>query len=199
MLATNLLTTSRCPFEIVYRLHPRGSFELKELKDRSKGSGYVEDFFLSMKEVHDLVRKTLQKSNQKITQRVDEKKKDLKFQVGDLVMVYLNKERLQKGIPNKLQVGRLRPRTILSKYGNNAYKVEHPKDIRMFHIFTIVDLVQYKGLVFDLDHNLKEVIQEVADMELPSTSTKKEKMIFNSRVYKKTRQKTYWEHLFKNQ
>lgn len=34
----------KSPFDVVYSLHPRGIFELRELKDGVQGSGQVEDF-----------------------------------------------------------------------------------------------------------------------------------------------------------
>ena len=116
-----------------------------------------------MKEVHDSMRKTLAMSNEKIKQRVDEKKKDLKFQVGELAMVHLNKESLEKGTLHKLQIRRLGPCKILEKYGNNAYKFEFPIDIGLSHVFNVTNLVSYKGPIQYVDHNLQEVTQEVAD------------------------------------
>lgn len=38
----------------------------------------------------------------KLKEKKDEGRRELQFQVGDLVMVYLNKARLPKGMPSKL-------------------------------------------------------------------------------------------------
>ena len=67
--------------------------------------------------------------------------KDLQFQVGDLLMVHLNKERLHKGMPYKLKMRILGLFTILATYGNNAYKVELPRALILSPIFSVVDLV----------------------------------------------------------
>ena len=65
-------------------------------------SGQVEDFVQTMKEIQERVKKTIQENTIKLKAKVDEKKKDVQFSIGDYVMVHLNKERLQKGIPTKL-------------------------------------------------------------------------------------------------
>ena len=49
-------STSNSPFEFVYGFHPRGIFELRELKDGALGSGYVEEFIQFVREVHENVR-----------------------------------------------------------------------------------------------------------------------------------------------
>ena len=70
----------------------------------------------------------------------DEGRRDLKFEVGDLVMVFLNKDRLQKGIP-----GRIGPCKVLAKYGPKYYKMELPKEISISPIFNVKELIKYKG------------------------------------------------------
>ena len=45
---------------MVYGVHPRGIIELKNMKISAKISGVVEEFSLSIKEVHDMVKKTFE-------------------------------------------------------------------------------------------------------------------------------------------
>ena len=52
-------------------------------------------------------------------------------------MVYLNKARLQKGVPTKLQMKRVGPCKILTKYGANSYKVDLPSDLSISPIFNV--------------------------------------------------------------
>lgn len=73
--------------------------ELRDLNSHDNISGHADDFVQSMKEVHDQVKQTLMEANMKLKEKKDEGKRELQFQVGDLVMVYLNKARLPKGIP----------------------------------------------------------------------------------------------------
>lgn len=82
-------TTGRSPFEVVYEFHQRGFLELRDLKGYKGINGHVDDFSQLMKEVHDQVKKTLGDTNQKLRAKRDEGRKDLQFEVGDLVMVFL--------------------------------------------------------------------------------------------------------------
>ena len=53
-------TSGKSPSEVVYGVHPRGIIELKNMKISAKISGVVEEFSLSIKEVHDMVKKTFE-------------------------------------------------------------------------------------------------------------------------------------------
>ena len=79
-------------------------------------------------------------------EKKDEGRRDLHFQVGDLVMVFLSKPRLTKGIPRKLEMRRIGPCKVLEKYGSNTYKIDLSKDMSISPIFNVKDLVPYKGL-----------------------------------------------------
>lgn len=87
-------TTGKSPFEIVYGLPPRGVLELIDLKGYEGIIGHADDFSQSMREVHEQVKKTLIEANQKLKAKRDEGRRELQFEIGDLVMVYLNKARL---------------------------------------------------------------------------------------------------------
>ena len=56
-------------------------------------------------------------------------------------MVYLNKDKLQKGIPRKLQMKRIGLCKVLEKYGSNGYKVDLPSDMSISPIFNVKDLI----------------------------------------------------------
>ena len=84
-------STRKILFEIVYGLHPRVVYELRDLNDRVKKSGYNDDFVYAMKEVHEIVRKTLAENTMKHKAKVDETRREVECNVGDLIMVHLNK------------------------------------------------------------------------------------------------------------
>jgi hypothetical protein len=46
-------TTGRSPFEVVYRMHPRGVCELRDLGDMEYWSGHAEDFTQIMNETQE--------------------------------------------------------------------------------------------------------------------------------------------------
>ena len=96
-----------------------------------------------MKEVHEQVKQNLTKNTQKIKYRVHMKERNIRYHVGDLVMVHLNKARLPKGVPSKLQMSR--PCKILEKYENNAYNIYLPKDIALSPTFNVTGMIPFKG------------------------------------------------------
>ena len=82
-----------------------------------------------MKELHEKVRKKLKNQLEKYKTRVDKKRRDLQFKVGDFVLSYLGKDRLPKGHPTKLLMKNIGPLKILHKFGTNAYEVELPPNL----------------------------------------------------------------------
>ena len=68
--------------------------ELRDLPSHDNISGHADDFVQSMKEVQDQVKQNLMEANQKLKEKKYEGRRELQFQVGDLVMVYLNKATL---------------------------------------------------------------------------------------------------------
>ena len=96
-----------------------------------------------MHELQENVKKKLQQSARKYKQRADMKRKEVNFQVGDLVMAYLRKERFPKGTYNKLKLKKIGPCKILRKVSTNAYEIEVPSNI-ISQIFNVLDIYPFK-------------------------------------------------------
>ena len=176
-------------------MHPRGVCELRELKEQGAISGHADDFAQSMKEVHDQVKRTLVEANQKLKEKVDEGRREVQFQVGDLVMVHLNKARLQKGVPTKLQMRRIGPCKILEKYGQNAYKVDLPNDLNISPIFNVQDLIVYRGPEMTESTQKIEIDRDVRNIKIQPQPKLQAERILDSRVKKTTRRRVYREYL----
>ena len=70
----------------------------------------------------------------------------MQFKVGDLVMAYLNKDRIPIG-NTQLMMKRIWPCRVVHKYGKNAHEIELPPNIAISPIFNVCDLSSYKNSV----------------------------------------------------
>ena len=113
-------STYMSPSEVVYGRYPSRVFELRKMNGLEKRSGHAEEFAEAMVEVHEHVKQILQQNSSKVKAKADLKRRNVQFQVGNLVMVHLNKYRLPQSNHTKLMMNKIGPREILEKYGENA-------------------------------------------------------------------------------
>ena len=85
-------STGRSPFQIVYGMHPRGVYELRDLGSAGKRSADGEEFVDAIHELHEEVKQKLKSKSLKYKARVDLKRMEVNFEEGELVMVHLKKD-----------------------------------------------------------------------------------------------------------
>ena len=138
-------STGQSPFHIIYGMHPRGVCELRYLGETEFRSAKGEDFSTEIQMVHEQVKQSLQDNNIKYKNRADLKKREVNFEVGDLVLAYLRRERFPRREYNKLKFKKIGPCKILRNFYANSYEIQLPPDVGISPIFNVADLYKYQG------------------------------------------------------
>ena len=127
------------------------------------------------------------------------KRKEVKFQVGDLAMAYVKNERFPKGTYNKLNLKNIGPFQVLRKFFANAYEIELPFDFQISPIFNVSDLypfrdagIQTDGTTLDGDDSSIDWQGQIPHKEQPHIEA-----ILDKKILKKTRNKTFFQYLVK--
>jgi hypothetical protein len=103
------------------------------------------------------VKERLQNLSQQYKSRVIQHKRQLQFEVGDLILAHLRKEIFPKGTYNKLKMKKIRPCKVLKKIGANAYEIELPDVIGISPIFNVSNLYPYKDEEAEVGNKQLEV------------------------------------------
>jgi hypothetical protein len=187
-------STGKSPFQVVYGMQLRGVSELRDSEHTATSSASAEEFTEVIKELHSKVKQRLQDSNQEYKRRADQHRRQLQFEVGDLVLAHLRKERFPRGTYNKLKMKKIGPCRVLKKFGENAYEIELSEGIGISSIFNIADLYPYKAGEAETATE-KPIIQWTKQM--PIAEKPQMECILDKRVGRKTRRKEYFEYLVK--
>jgi hypothetical protein len=110
-----------------------------------------------MKELHSQVKERLQNLSQEYKRRAYQHRRQIQFEVGDLILAHLRKERFPKGTYNKLKMKKIGPCQVLKKFGANAYEIELPDGIKISLIFKISYLYPYKAKEAEVGDEQPEV------------------------------------------
>ncbi|PKU62750.1 hypothetical protein MA16_Dca023314 [Dendrobium catenatum] len=90
------------------------------------------------------IRQQIINSNSRYKEAVDVHRRERQFQVGDLVMVRLRRERFPPGAYSKLAKRKLGPVPIIAKINDNAYSIGLPADCNTSSTFNVSDISAYK-------------------------------------------------------
>jgi hypothetical protein len=83
-------------------------------------------------------------TSQEYKHRSDQHRRELQFEVGDLILAHLTKERFPRGTYNKLKMKKIGLCKFIKKFGANAYEIELPDGVRISPIFNVADLYPYR-------------------------------------------------------
>ena len=125
------------------------------------------------------------------------KKREVNFEVIDLVLAYLRRERFPKREYNKLKLKNIGPCKILRKFSTNSYEIELPLDVGISPIFNVADLYKYQGEGTDAGTKAAEEQEVDLVKQLPIKETLQPERILDRKVYKKTRRQEYFQYLVK--
>jgi hypothetical protein len=187
-------STGKSPFQIAYGTQPRGVSELRESEQVATSSASAEEFAEAMKELHDEVKQLMINTNQEYKHRVDPHRRQLQFEVGDLVLAHLRKDRFPRGTYNKLKMKKIGPCRVLKKFGENAYEIELLDGIGISPIFNVSDLYTYRA--GEAETRTEEPVVQW-QKQLPVAEKPQMECILDKRVGKKTMRKQYFEYLVK--
>jgi Integrase zinc binding domain len=136
-------STGFAPFKIVYGYIPRGPLDTLSIERPRSKVTKVEERLEDLRELYKTVREKLEQSYSKYKAKADEKHRDVQFEVGELVWVYLPKERFPRGEYHKLKKRKVGPCEIAEKFGANAYRVKLPEDLHISNTFNVSHLHKY--------------------------------------------------------
>lgn len=96
-----------------------------------------------IKLLHEQVREQITKHNLQYQARVNRHRHKVIFQEGDLVWIYLRKDRFPQGRFGKLQPRADGPFRVLKRINDNAYKIDLPGHYGVSATFNVADLAPF--------------------------------------------------------
>jgi len=97
-------------------MHLRGIYELRELGKLEHRHVDGEDFATAMSELREQVKQRLEDTSNGYEKREGLHRKEIKFELGDVVLAHLRKESFPKGEYNKFKMKKIGPCNILCKF-----------------------------------------------------------------------------------
>lgn len=141
---SNHSSTGRSPFFVVYGRNPFTPLDLAPSPEHQHFSVDGEEQATQIKRLHEQVREQIIKHNLQYQTRVNKHRRKVIFNEGDLVWVYLRRERFPQGRFGKLQPRADGPFRVLQRINDNAYKIDLPGHYKVSATFNIADLSPYE-------------------------------------------------------
>jgi hypothetical protein len=144
-------STGRSPFLVVYGRNPFTPLDLAPLPTVEKYSADGHDRAKQIKAIHEQVREQITRHNLQYQSRANTHRRRVIFEVGDLVWVFLRKERFPQGRFGKLNPRADGPFRVLARINDNAYKIDLPGNYGVSATFNVADLASYHD--DNIDHD----------------------------------------------
>ncbi|XP_056851761.1 uncharacterized protein LOC130500850 [Raphanus sativus] len=112
------------PFEIVYGFNPISPLDLMPLPECARISMDGKKKAEMVQQIHEQARKNIVEKTKQYTKKANKGRREMIFDVGDMVWVHLRKERFPKERKSKLMARIDGPFEIIQKINDNAYKID---------------------------------------------------------------------------
>ncbi|GJR05402.1 RNA-directed DNA polymerase [Tanacetum coccineum] len=120
-------STGHSPFLVVYGRNPFTPLDLAQFPGVETFSAEGNDRAEQIKSLHEQVRERITNHNLQYQARANKHMRKVVFQEGDLVWVFLRRERFPQRRFGKLQPRGDRPFRVLQRINDNAYKIDLPE------------------------------------------------------------------------
>jgi len=122
---------------VVYGFDPSGPLDLVPRPLYQKLSANVEDRIKEIHKLHEQVKQKIKKSNLTYQAQANKHRKRVVFQPGDLVWIYLRKDRFLTKRKDKIMPYLEGPFEFLECVNDNAHKIDLPGDYNVSATFNI--------------------------------------------------------------
>lgn len=106
-------STEKRMFQILYGMNPKGVCELRDLGKFEQRSNDEDDFVETMRELHEEIKQKLKENNHKYKQRSNSTKREVNFEVWDMVLENMRKEIFPRGEYKNIKMNKIIPCIII--------------------------------------------------------------------------------------
>nr|GEU74653.1 hypothetical protein [Tanacetum cinerariifolium] len=156
-------TTAKSPFEVVYERNLISPLDLVPVPEVGWFSEEGANQSEQIKELHWSVQEHIIRHNKQYKEHADKCQKQVLYREGDLVWIYLCKERFSAWHFRKLKPRGDGPFCVLKKINDNTYKIALPDHFNVSATFNVADLSPYRGDSDDEPDSWLRLFQERED------------------------------------